>query len=386
MLVCEPLISIVVPIYNVQQYLPQCILSIRQQTYKNIQIILVDDGSTDGSSLICDMEALQDSRIEVIHQENEGLVSARKAGLKGATGSYIGFVDADDYIEKDMFEKLFLKIVEQEVDFVHSGYIEDGCAVYGFREQRVILDKTNRIGLLKSEIFAGHRIQYSIWSKLFKAELIRKVYLQIPNEYSYGEDMLSLCGCMMECDSFYLYQDAFYHYRIREHSLSHLDPLEQCAKESLLYLGVCNLLKQYMIDEECRADAEAYYKKRLFSALSSDFETISIERYQFASASCLQGKRIALYGAGKVGQGYYSQISKYTNCKIVAWVDKKYQRYDREWIRVMPPEKLMESEFDILLIAVEQEQVAAEIKEELKSIGKKEILSKIIWEKPIQIW
>ena len=92
----KPRISIVVPVYNVEEYLEECIESIIKQSYPNIQIILVDDGSTDSSGLICDKYAQNDSRIEVIHQNNAGLVEARKAGLKRTIGEYVGFVDGDD--------------------------------------------------------------------------------------------------------------------------------------------------------------------------------------------------------------------------------------------------------------------------------------------------
>ena len=102
-------ISIIVPIYNVEKYVRQCIESIINQTYKNIQIILVDDGSTDTSGLICDEYASIDDRIEVIHKKNGGLDSARKAGIAIASGKYVGYVDGDDWIEPFMYERMVYK-------------------------------------------------------------------------------------------------------------------------------------------------------------------------------------------------------------------------------------------------------------------------------------
>lgn len=115
-------ISIIVPIYNVEKYVRQCIESIINQTYKNLQIILVDDGSTDTSGLICDEYASIDDRIEVIHKKNGGLVTARKIGLQKAKGEYIGFVDGDDYIDDNMYESLLGYILKKDVDMVHTGY------------------------------------------------------------------------------------------------------------------------------------------------------------------------------------------------------------------------------------------------------------------------
>ena len=107
----KDLISVIVPVYKVERYLCRCVDSIIAQTYTNLQIILVDDGSPDGSGAICDDYAAKDSRITVIHKKNGGLSDARNAGLVAACGSYIGFVDSDDYIAVDMYEKLYKAIV-----------------------------------------------------------------------------------------------------------------------------------------------------------------------------------------------------------------------------------------------------------------------------------
>lgn len=133
----NPLISIIVPIYNIEKYVSKCIESILQQTYQNIQIILVDDGSLDQSGIICDKYAALDCRIEVIHQCNQGLVVARKSGLKIARGEYIGFVDGDDYISHDMYDKLLKEIQQNDADFVHSGFWQNGKKSISF-EKKVI--------------------------------------------------------------------------------------------------------------------------------------------------------------------------------------------------------------------------------------------------------
>ena len=106
----KSLISIIVPVYNVEQYVKCCVESIIQQTYKNLEIILVNDGSTDNSGYICDDLAKNDNRLRVIHQENKGLSAARNSGMSIAKGKYIGFVDSDDYINVRMYEKLYVAI------------------------------------------------------------------------------------------------------------------------------------------------------------------------------------------------------------------------------------------------------------------------------------
>ena len=114
----NPKISIIVPIYNVEDYLPRCIESICQQTYKNLEIILVNDGSTDNSSNICNLYAQKDDRILVIHKQNGGLVTARKEGLRVSSGDFVGFVDGDDYIEPDMYDNLLRVILDKHADVV----------------------------------------------------------------------------------------------------------------------------------------------------------------------------------------------------------------------------------------------------------------------------
>lgn len=112
----KELISIIVPVYNVEQYLDDCLISIINQTYKNLEIILIDDGSTDKSGKICDEYAKKDSRIIVIHKENGGVSSARNAGLRIAKGAYIGFVDPDDWIAEDMYEVLYSNAKKYDAD------------------------------------------------------------------------------------------------------------------------------------------------------------------------------------------------------------------------------------------------------------------------------
>ena len=119
----NPLISVIIPIYNVDAYLRRSIDSVIDQTYKNLEIILVDDGSTDDSAKICDEYSSYDERIRVIHKKNGGLVSARKAGIQLASGEYIAYVDGDDWIEDAMYQQLVEKI--EDADIIISGVIRD---------------------------------------------------------------------------------------------------------------------------------------------------------------------------------------------------------------------------------------------------------------------
>lgn len=117
----ETTISIIVPVYNIIEYLPRCVESLRKQTYDKIEILLVDDGSTDGTSALCDALAAEDVRIRVFHKQNGGSSSARNLGIQEATGEYLGFVDSDDYVEPDMYERLLQAIETTHLPIAQTG-------------------------------------------------------------------------------------------------------------------------------------------------------------------------------------------------------------------------------------------------------------------------
>ncbi len=117
----KPLISIIVPVYNMMEYLPRCVESLLAQTYSNIEIILVDDGSTDGTGVLCDKLSKQDGRIKVFHKQNGGSSSARNLGISKAQGAYFGFVDSDDFVDSDMYELLYGAIEQYGVNVAQIG-------------------------------------------------------------------------------------------------------------------------------------------------------------------------------------------------------------------------------------------------------------------------
>ena len=184
-----PLISVIVPIYNVEKYLSQCLDSIRNQTYKNMEIILVDDGSTDRCPQICDDYEKIDSRIKVIHKSNAGQGEARNSGMEIATGKYFAFVDSDDVVLPQMYEALFDSIVRTNSDVAACARIQihenDGIPTINY-ELDIELEKikvyTGREAT--KELLQGHRIfKNAVWDKLYKRELFddikfRSVYAE----------------------------------------------------------------------------------------------------------------------------------------------------------------------------------------------------------------
>lgn len=174
------LISIIVPVYNMEQYLDRCVASILHQTYTDLEIILVDDGSSDSSPSMCDEYARQDSRIKVIHKRNGGLSDARNAGLSVATGSYIGYVDSDDWIEPNMYERMYKACIQNDAQIAVCKYkavFKDRTIDKGSDETVVL----SREELLNIYIFEHKKyvIYNSVWSKLFKRELVEDMLFPV---------------------------------------------------------------------------------------------------------------------------------------------------------------------------------------------------------------
>lgn len=184
-------VSIIVPIYNVEKYLSKCIESILSQTYKNIEIILVNDGSLDNSAQICDEYAKKDDRIIVIHKANGGVSSARNAGLDIATGKYIGFVDPDDYIENNMYELMVNKIEKYKADIAICGYdyINENYTIeryYHIQQDEILTQKQ----FMSMQFDMPPTIRHVVWNKLFIAKTLKKI--RFPEGINSSEDVYVL--------------------------------------------------------------------------------------------------------------------------------------------------------------------------------------------------
>ena len=172
----ELLISIIVPIYNIDNYVSKCIESILSQTHSNIEVILIDDGSTDKSSNICDYYSKKDARIVAIHKKNGGLSSARNTGLDIAKGKYIGFVDGDDYIEPNMYEELLNNIHEHQSDIAICNYndIKNNKKYTNYFDNE--LEKTPIEGKNKFDIlYKNYNFVICSWNKLYKKEIFNNL-------------------------------------------------------------------------------------------------------------------------------------------------------------------------------------------------------------------
>lgn len=195
----EDKISIVVPVYNVENYLVRCIESILNQTYKNIEIILVDDGSTDSSGIMCD-QYKTDSRFKIIHKDNEGLGIARNTGILYSTGKYIMFVDSDDFIDKDMIKNLYFDLKMKDADTCIGGFkriSQSSICVYRNHYAGKVFSFPNIVPNVLGKMFGKNNgtyddhIEMSVWKVLFSAQIIKNNNLSFPSERKFiSEDII----------------------------------------------------------------------------------------------------------------------------------------------------------------------------------------------------
>ncbi|MCI8994251.1 MAG: glycosyltransferase [Lachnospiraceae bacterium] len=384
-----PLISVIVPVYNASGYLEECVRSIQGQSYENLEIILVDDGSTDGSGKICDEFAEEDQRIRIIHQENMGAAGARKNGILCAAGEYICFVDADDQIDAGMME--FFRKSMGECDLLTSGcrceiapgeyeiwtdslgeglYDTDKARKY-FIENMIAYENRFRAG-----------VQPYLWGKLYRRTVVWEAIQHIDTSIVYSEDRDLLYRCILKSKSIRISYKCFYYYRYNPSSIIRTVNKNFMSDLNRLYLSLEKAFSGHPQEECLLNQLQQFLVSRMylipfFMGFSSDAQ---IAGYVFPFSELETGSRIVLYGAGKVGMRYYQQIYRQNQLQMVLWVDKNWRDYEESSWPVSSPEWIGEEEYDYVVIAVKREALAMEIQKELVEIGIRE--NQILWREP----
>lgn len=392
----KDVISIVVPIYNVGKYLEQCINSLVKQTYHNIEIILVDDGSTDNSGEICDKFAQKDARIKVIHQANKGLTVTRRAGVNLASGKYVGFVDGDDWIEPDMYEKLYEFVESKQVDIVTS----TGCREYewGVGEKklgdtikagRYIINEENEYiinRVLSCSIDGRERINGSMCFKLFKKNIISKVLNDIDEKvHGFMDDTVCVFGAIINSKSIYITNECLYHHREHSESFTYSRNPEGLKQVNYAYLSLKKIIE------------DAGYKDKLYKALCEltsinmlqaynilfEDTTFRLPEYLFRSQQVPLKSRILIYGAGRVGQDYMQQLQADNKYEIVGIADKNAKNI-MGLGNVCTLDEILNLDFDTIILATANRDLAVQMERGLVRLGIEK--EKILWEKPISIF
>ncbi|MDE7248136.1 MAG: glycosyltransferase [Lachnospiraceae bacterium] len=246
----NPFLSVIIPVYNVEQYLPRCLDSILAQTFTDFEVLLVDDGSTDSSAALCDSYTGKDSRFRCFHKENGGHTSARQAGLQHAAGTYVTFVDSDDWIHPDMYQKMCGAARETGADTVCCNYIastpkgEIQCrsSFQGGLYEKARLEEQVYPRMIYSGTYFTYGEAPSLCNKIFRRGLLEKHLCRVPLSVKIGEDALASYICLLESSSVYFCEEYFYYYRSSSSSLTHSMDEKRLAENRTLFTTLLQII------------------------------------------------------------------------------------------------------------------------------------------------
>lgn len=397
----EELIAVIVPVYNTQEYVECCVRSIVAQDYHNLDIILVDDGSTDASYEVCQKLANQDKRITVLHKDNGGILSAKCMGLDHTDAEYVMFIDSDDWIKPEMCRKLYETLQQFQVDIVVSGIIRafpDGRYKYDYNalppgEYR---DRSYKKEIIPHMLCNGTFFQWGIDPstaiKIFKKKLIHPIIKKAMGYgFYYGEDTAVVYPYLLQVDSIYILDQCFYFHRQYEnHVEAYINDFRYHEKINELYLYLKNIFRQHIQYNDLVQQLNYFYAYALYmpyiynvKKVANRFQEPTAISYLFPFGKISKGSKVLLYGAGNVGKVFYNQLKKSNFCSELIWVDKDFIKYQKQNLPVQDPE--ISITCDYCVIAVADREIADKIKSSL--MNRQIQADKIIWEDPLlHLW
>ena len=413
----KPKVSVIIPVYNVEKYLAACLDSVVNQTLEDVEIICVNDGSTDSSASILERYSCEYNNITVIKQENQGLSCARNAGILHARGEYIYFLDSDDRITANAMEEMYSLAHKDELDVLYI----DGSVIYEnekLKERFPQYETSYRRKSSYDAITSGPELfsqmvengEYYVQASL---QFIRREYLEKINLQFYPgilhEDNLFNFFCILQAEKVRHVNTVYFHRLIREDSI--MTSEKKYANFHGIYITYTEILK-FMDDS--RAKFERKYLKSVYRVIDSIMWTMR-NMYLYSLSDEEKGKiseflptaqyrverllekshaytntlypcpfyllppksRIVLYGAGNIGKRYYQQFKESKYAEIVKWVDKQFYTLREEGLPVDYVESISDVEYDFVFISIADDKIAGEIISNLKQIGVSE--QRIIW-------
>lgn len=358
-------LSIIIPVYNMERYLQRCFDSVLNQKYPYMEIIVVDDGSTDNSLLVCTEYAKKDNRIHVIHKENQGLVAARKTGLDVATGQYITYVDADDWIEDKSYDELMVIASEKEPDLISCSFIkefgelqtirndypEEG--LYSHEEFEKIVEET-----IEKKDFFCPPIGASLCCKVIRKEFLEKYQMQVPDDVELSEDFAVSLPMAAFATSIYISKRPYYHYCQNKSSMcwewreGSYDRLRVFARH------LDRAIPNTQGDIFCKLKLNAVYfaMMELLYDIPSDYFKNGIPFLKIKD----KDSRIVIYGKGVYAANLINVIDKNSLFNIVGNVDSA----NADVLFDMNPD-----EYDYVVVAILDSEIVGKIKRFLYENG-----------------
>lgn len=385
-------LSVIVPVYNVEPYIKRCLDSILAQTYQNLQIILVDDGSTDGSGKICDAYAAKDGRIQVIHKENGGIASARKAGILCATGEYTTNVDSDDWIEENAYEAMVSRLEEYHPDMLVFGYKKEHAGFEeeyrqgveeGYYQGKAFWERFNRC--VEETPFFNQPIDMILWNKAIRTDMWKEYQIKCPDVLKKNVDDAVIFPCLLNMESVYVDTDCYYHYCVRKSSI-----LWGERREDFEFFVILSeyLISSYRDGRNKDKMERKFLLYKLFYHLILDIPERMISTKQCMFYPKIKaGNSIIVYGKGVFANRLIERINQLEYCNVVDNIDKA------DFNRVR---QIGENGYDFITIAILNYQAVASAvelmvdagvkREKILCIEKEDFLADLLPERVRDMW
>lgn len=373
------LVSVVVPVYGSEQFVAPCVQSILDQTYPHLEIILVDDGSPDKSGEICDSFARQDGRVRVIHQQNTGLVGARKAGVEIASGEYLSFVDGDDWISPCYLEYMHELMASTSADMVISGHVREFMGSIQPIPPRIdpgIYDQDFIFGtILPQALYNGtffqHGVSTYVWNKMFRRVSAAALVREIPGSIVMGEDAALTYPYLLSCKRLAVATVGEYFYRQRHGSI--VKSVESIDLEYQRLSTLAQFLKRQFagapgstgLDEQLR---QYFYSLILTRAGGVLFSPAGKDWFSpFPGLSA--GSRVVVCSSGTFGQHLVAALRQVEGVEVVGWIDEDEVESRRLGLPVSSLEAVTSMVFDLILVASIDPEYADAVTIALRALG-----------------
>jgi glycosyltransferase involved in cell wall biosynthesis len=354
----NPLVSIIIPVYNSEAFLDKCIQSAINQSYKNIEIILINDGSIDSSGEICDNYSSIDSRIKTIHKNNGGLVSSRKTGLKASTGEYVLYIDGDDWIELDIIKNYIDQVLKHNADVVVSSHItnlegREDILMNPLPSGVYNKDKLKSI-IYPKMLYTGNFSQFGIfsysWGKLYRKEILLEHQLKVDESITIGEDALCLYPTLLDANVLVILEQPGYHYRQRADSLIKTLRKIEISKMQKVYNDLKNIFLDKGVLDIMLPQLQHYLLSLLVINTEGPNSGDTTTLYPFNEVN--PSGNVVIYGGGTFGQHMYKKILNCKKYNVVAWIDEKHKHYSKLNLPVTGFTKTKHTQYDTILIAL----------------------------------
>lgn len=378
----EKLVSVIVPVYNAERYLEKCMESIAFQTYQNIEIILINDGSSDRSGEICAMFQEKYANVVLINQSNAGNTNARKKGLAYAQGEYVVFVDSDDWMPVFSIAELYHYMEEHDADMVIANYSLYKDKHYLERRIKIpegLYDEAHHWQMLCENFFESggqFSVLHNIWGKMYRTSFYRKAQSYVSDQITIGEDLLCLYICLLMHPRIYISHKVNYYYRETPDSLIRRINERSLCDINNIYLAAERLRNTFNDDFCLRMGLNRYLKGWASGEIDKLFGGKSSNMYLFPFEKVEKNSRILIYGAGRIGQSYRKQVISGHYCILTGLIDKNGCIYREKGLEVFDIDEIENTLFDKVVIAIGDRAEAELVRQMLmeKGIEKEKIV------------